>query len=453
MNFLSILEVFVFIQNTFVDSAYVEHYYESMGATLYSNGSEVMVQSYEEASEHCQTTGGKMLKILNSDQQSDLNNFLNNSKLNVNRNNVVFIGFRRSDFEQNHKLHSILKPEEHGMSTWLLSNYQILDYVELEQSSDNNFLIIEDYKLKLMSGNKPNRFLCSKSECYENVESEKTWYDARSYCLQKGEDLITFNKKFDASKLKLKINKDKAYWLGYSKISWYWEDEPDVFTKFTNWRRNSETTFYGDEKKCSAMSIDDVSRKAVGSCTSAAKNHYVICMKEAPKSKTQTVNKLCDSYFTEPFYHTLETDPMKPPSTQPIHRIPALPFTDSRKSILLTGVSYSSEDPYSTIGNEMVTYTSAKKNKCKAEFKKAFTNAPTNASTTTTLAIDTTAATATVNTAVTTAAASIATTAAVTTDVAGVARGENNTMMGKSTDAMLDIHINSVNDVYIIYSV
>ncbi|ESO10466.1 hypothetical protein HELRODRAFT_183623 [Helobdella robusta] len=268
MNFLSILEVFVFIQNTFVDSAYVEHYYESMGATLYSNGSEVMVQSYEEASEHCQTTGGKILKILNSDQQSVLNNFLNNSKLNVNKNDGVFIGLRRTDFEQNHKLHSILKPE---------------DYVEFKQRRGNNFLFIEDDKLNLMIGNKPNRFLCSKSagcpneqKCYEIVESEKTWYDARSYCLQKGEDLFTFNGKFDASKLK--INRDKAYWLGYSKISWYWEDEPDVFTKFTNWIGNSETTFYGDEKKCSAMSIDDVSWRTV-SCTSAAKDHYVICMK------------------------------------------------------------------------------------------------------------------------------------------------------------------------------
>ncbi|XP_016535674.1 CD209 antigen-like protein E isoform X3 [Poecilia formosa] len=64
------------------------------------------------------------------------------------------------------------------------------------------------------------RFGCS---CYFKGEERKTWYDSRTYCQQKGADLVIINSKAEQEFIK-EFNKNGESWIGlqYKQISVQW---------------------------------------------------------------------------------------------------------------------------------------------------------------------------------------------------------------------------------------
>ncbi|ESN91870.1 hypothetical protein HELRODRAFT_182048 [Helobdella robusta] len=165
-----------------------------MNAELYCGESEKFVPDYVSASKYCVSTGGKVVEIKNEKQQNDVEQFLTSHGKNLHKD--FYIALRRKD-------------------------------------------LTEDKAFSVTNAG------------FETVEQAKSWYEARNYCINRGGDLLTLNDKVDLKDLKVNEN----YWIGYSRIRWYWTSEPDYFTSYTNWGQEPYSPEYGDDEKCTKMSI------------------------------------------------------------------------------------------------------------------------------------------------------------------------------------------------------
>ncbi|ESN91853.1 hypothetical protein HELRODRAFT_182030 [Helobdella robusta] len=185
-----------------------DRYFESFGATLYTNGSDVKVHSYSDAIEYCRETGGEILQIFNEKQQNDVATFLKSS--NFESKHRVLLGLKREDFLIN-KFFSVSKPKDFLR-------------VDIEYDDDGKFLSIrKDAKFELPLNYMRQHFICSKSrdcstekDCFDIIKIDMMWYEARSFCARKGEDLFNFHDKFGATELATFLEENERYWLGYS---------------------------------------------------------------------------------------------------------------------------------------------------------------------------------------------------------------------------------------------
>ena len=62
-------------------------------------------------------------------------------------------------------------------------------------------------------------------QCYQVIDTELTWYEARNDCLERGGDLMTSWKHFGSTgqyELPKNVKKGAYYWIGLRKITWSW---------------------------------------------------------------------------------------------------------------------------------------------------------------------------------------------------------------------------------------
>ncbi|ESO07056.1 hypothetical protein HELRODRAFT_184158 [Helobdella robusta] len=252
-------------------------FYRSFNTSLYIN-TEFFARSYKGAEKFCADNNSTILRILNPKQNDHAREFIDIFRRR-NQYSVRFLTrLKKVDYEYGHL--KAIHPKKD------VKNFYLPEEKTPSKRYSRFLSMRHDGTLRTLSNREKIFFICSKpgkcnkssyksgDACFQKVKLKKTWYEARAYCILNGGDLFVFDENFKVSMLIEGSLPGEHYWLGYSKFRWYYDEEPELFARYTPWDME-DISSYGSGFTCSNIGIEGGFHWSPTLCNSLIS---VICM-------------------------------------------------------------------------------------------------------------------------------------------------------------------------------